>query len=76
MRWSVALVFFVGLSSVALAETSSPWFGSEASVPAQLNVANYDQKLGVSDQVSAAEVDLVCPIEGCPTATKLVKQPE
>ena len=76
MRWSVALIILTGLNCVALAETSSPWFGSEASVPVQINIATYGQQLSVSDQVSATEVDLVCPIEGCPTDTKLVKQPE
>ena len=76
MRWSVVLIVFSGLCSAALAETSSPWFGSEASVPVQVNLPPYEQKISVSDQVSAADLDLTCPMEGCPAATKLVKQPE
>ena len=73
MRWFVVLTLFIGLNSAAQSENLSPWFGSDASDPVQMTLPLYDQKQAVSSQVSAAEVDLTCPIEGCPTEAKLVK---
>ena len=76
MRLCVALLFFVGLSSASYAETLSPWFGSEASAPAQIGFSSIAQQLIVSDEVLTAKIAMACPIEGCPTDANFGKLPK
>ena len=73
MRWYVALVLVFSLNSSTQAETLSPWFGSEASAPEQLNSLGHEQQIIDSTQVSAADVEIICPIEGCPTEVNFGK---
>lgn len=76
MRLCVAFIIVLGLNTTTQAETLSPWFGSEASAPIQLGFANSDPLTVDSTQVSAADVKIICPIEGCPTEVNFGKQPE
>ncbi len=76
MRLCVALFFFAGLSSSSYAETSSPWFGSEASAPAQISFVSNTQQLIVSDEVLTEKIAMICPIEGCPTDANFGKLPK
>lgn len=76
MRWCVPLVLVFNLNSLAQAEALSPWFGSQASAPVQLNVFNNDQQIIDSTEVSAMDIETICPIEGCPSDENFGKQPK
>ena len=76
MRLCVAVIIVMGLNSASFAEALSPWFGSEASAPEQFNFSNNESQIVDSAQISSADVEIICPIEACPTDAKFVKQPE
>jgi hypothetical protein len=63
------IVAFILVTTPAMADDLSPWFGSEASEATQISLIAHST---TSDERSAS-ADIDCPIEGCPETAKPVK---
>lgn len=59
---------FLAISSTANASELSPWFGSDASQPAQISV-----QIRQDTQKTASNDAVVCTISGCLTNPKLAQ---
>jgi hypothetical protein len=74
MKIILTCASFMVMATQCFGDDLSPWFGSEASPPAQIVLAAMPDD---TSQVSEAAISLAspeeCPIEGCPPTKKLGK---